>query len=227
VVDTAPASTLTRTQTWGFWLYAVVAAVHVGAIALSLEPIVYPTKLMLMPALALAAIWALRGSGWQPAASTLLVAIALSWLGDGAAFFFPFLGDELPAMLLCFGLAHLAYIWVFARRPFTGRLPRWTLVYVAWWIGMIALLLPHLGVLALGVAAYGIVLGLTAAFSARGGLITALGGVLFLASDTLLALRLFLPVDLPQPLTSVGIMLTYTLGQGLLAYGITRALRRA
>src|SRR5690606_24735848 len=72
----------------------------------------------------------------------LIGAIAFSWLGDGAGAFFPD-GPELPLMLLFFGIAHIGYITVFQRFARVRRLPWWTLVYVAWWVGMLAALGPH------------------------------------------------------------------------------------
>lgn len=219
-----------RTRWWGFGLYALVSAIHIVSGVVGPDVIVFPTKLMLMPALAIAALWALRGSfdtsTATRAASVLFVALAFSWLGDGAGFFFPFLDDELPAMLLCFGLAHLAYIVIFQRDLARRPIPRWTLAYSVWWVGMIVLLWPHLGALAIAVAAYGLVLGGTAASAARGSRITATGGAFFLASDTLLALLLFLP-GMSAALTGPWVMLTYTIGQGLLVLGAVRLLAPA
>ncbi len=217
-----------RTRCWGFGLYALVSAIHIVSGVVGPDVIVFPTKLMLMPALAIAALWALRGSfdtsTATRAASVLFVALAFSWLGDGAGFFFPFLDDELPAMLLCFGLAHLAYILLFLRFLPRRPVPRWTLIYVVWWVLMVAVLWPSLGALAIAVALYGLVLGGTAVAATRGGAITTAGGAFFLASDTILALRLFLP-DQTGLLAGPWVMLTYTIGQGLLAYGIVRLLR--
>ena len=224
-VDRAPA----RTRWWGFGVYAAVSAAHVLALIASADSFVYPTKLLLMPALALAALVALGKAANARAGALLLLAIALSWLGDGAGLFFPFLADELPAMLACFGVAHVLYIVLFVRlargaRP-RARLPRWTLVYVVWWVAMIAVLWPHLGALAIGVALYGLVLGGTAAAASLGSRATALGGLLFLASDTLLALRLFLP-GAADVIGDVAVMATYGLGQFLLAAGVIAVLRR-
>lgn len=230
-MTTARPLSLTRaSRWWGFWVYAAVALLHVGAIVFAAEPIVYPTKLLLMPALAVAAAVALRSRprprATRPRIAVVLLffAILFSWLGDGASFFFPMLDDELPAMLLCFGVAHLVYIWLFTRHLPINRVPVWTLVYGVWWGVMIAVLWPHLGVLLVPVMIYGIVLGGTALASTRGGFLTAIGGAFFLASDTILALRLFLP-DVSAELTGPWIMLTYTLGQGLLVYGIARLVR--
>ena len=82
------------------------------------------------------------------------------------------------------------------------------------------------GVLAIGVALYGLVLGGTAVAAALGSRATALGGLLFLASDTLLALRLFLS-GADAVVSDVAVMSTYGLGQGLLAAGVVALLRRA
>lgn len=219
------AARLEATRWWGFWLFAVVSVVHVGAITFSLDAAIYPTKLALMPVLAIAAVWALRGASLDRSAMLLFVALAFSWLGDGAAWFFPFLGDELPAMLLCFGLAHLAYMALFAFRIRERRVPPWSLVYAVWYGIMIAVLWPHLGPLLIPVIIYGTVLAGTAVLATRGGPITASGGALFLASDTLLALRLFLP-GVSEAATGPWIMLTYCAGQALLVLGVALLLRR-
>lgn len=213
------------TRWWPFWLYAGASAVHVGAMVLGAEPIVYPTKLLLMPLLAFAAFWTLRGTPWSGATSLLIGALLFSWLGDGASFFFPFLDDELPAMLACFGIAHLLYMWLFARHLRARRVPLWTLVYAVWWVAMLLFLWPHLGALDIPVALYGLVLGGTAALSTRGGAITAIGGAFFLASDTILAMRLFLPPEQSAPIAGSWVMIAYTIGQGLLVYGAVRLLR--
>ncbi|WP_431804038.1 lysoplasmalogenase [Microbacterium sp. bgisy203] len=220
-----------RTRWWGFALYALVAAVHLITLLVGPADLVYPTKLALMPALALATLWALRGSmrgagttrTGIAAASVLLAAIGFSWLGDGAAFFFPFAGDELPFMLLCFGLAHLAYIVLFVRLLPRRPLAPWTLVYAVWWGVMLAVLWPHLGALTIAVALYGLILGGTAVAATRGSTITAIGGAFFLVSDTILALRLFFPGG--ESLGDGWVMLTYTIGQGLLVYGAVRLIR--
>ncbi|MGB4135732.1 MAG: lysoplasmalogenase family protein [Microbacterium sp.] len=51
-----------------------------------------------------------------------------------------------------------------------------------------------------------------------------MGGAFFLASDSVLAFRLFLPDAMPA-WTSPAVMLTYTLGQGLIIAGSLLALR--
>jgi hypothetical protein len=202
--------------------YVVLAIIHVIALAAQ-SSLAAPTKLTLMPLLALPVAAAAPRLRPRITVALLLTALLLSWLGDGAGAFFPG-GPELPLMLLFFGLAHVVYIVVFLRFASIRRLPRWTLLYAAWWIGMLAVVGPHVGNLFFAVAAYGLVLAGTAATSARGNAVIATGGAFFLASDSILAFRLFLPDAMPA-WTSPAVMLTYTLGQGLIIAGVIRALR--
>ncbi|WP_241156356.1 lysoplasmalogenase [Leucobacter chromiireducens] len=208
--------------------YAVVSLVHVTARFLE-HPIDAPTKLLLMPALALGVLWAAAGiRPWPRGVITLLVAsIFCSWLGDGAATFFPMFEDELPMMLACFGLAHVGYVLLMWRAPGVAvrRVPAWALVYALAYAVMIALLVPHTGALTVPVVVYGLLLAGTAAMASRCGPVIAWGGAWFLVSDAILSFRIFLPEIMPD-WTSGMVMLTYTLGQGLIAAGIATALRR-
>ena len=208
---------------WPFAPYIVVALVHVIALA-TRSPLAVPTKALLMPLLAIPVVLAWKTLAPRGAAVLLAVALLFSWLGDEAGLFFPF-APELPLMLGFFALAHVAYILLFLRHLRVRRLPLWTVVYVLWWLFMIAVLGPHTGSLFAAVAAYGIVLAGTAATSARCRTMIAWGGVFFLSSDSILAFRLFLPDAMPD-WTSPAVMATYTIGQGLIVAGALLALRR-
>jgi uncharacterized membrane protein YhhN len=98
-------------------------------------------------------------------------------------------------------------------------------VYAVWWVAVLLILWPHLGGLAVAVAIYGLVLGGTAASATRCDPLIAIGGAFFLASDTILAFRLFYP-GVSDAVASPVIMLTYCLGQGLIAAGVVIAVRR-
>ena len=227
-----PAATRTRpaaAQLWAFLPYAALSIVHVIALAVDNDALAAPTKLFLMPLLALAVLWTARGTGWGLPVALLLVAIAFSWLGDGAATFFPF-APTLAMMLACFGLAHVCYIILFTRTLALGRLPIWSAVYAVWWVALLVILAPALladeggiGWL-IAIGAYGILLGATAAAAARSTPAVALGGALFLASDSILAFRLFMPEATPH-WTSPAVMLTYCAGQGFIAAGAIVLLR--
>jgi hypothetical protein len=227
----SPLASLAALPAWiGFVPYALVSVVHVIALGLDANAIAAPTKLALMPLLAIAALWAGRGSTWGTPATLLFVALAFSWLGDGAGTFFPY-APELPVMLLCFGLAHIAYIVLFWRFIRTKPWPAWALVYAAWWLLLVVILVPiimsHIGGggLAPAVAIYGLILGGTAATAARCAPMVAAGAAFFLASDTILAFRLFTPEAMPD-WTSPLVMATYTLGQGLIVAGVATGLPR-
>jgi hypothetical protein len=207
---------------WAFLPYAVISVAHVVLLAID-SPAAGPTKLLLLPLLALPVLVSVRRIPSRGTLALLLAALLFSWLGDGAGAFFPD-GPELPLMLLFFGIAHLAYIALFVRHLTRRRMPWWALVYAAWWITMMIGLGPHVGELLIAVAIYGLILGSTAAFSTRCHPIVAVGGAFFLASDTILALRLFLPDSLPA-WSSPAVMLTYTLGQGLIVAGALISVR--
>ncbi|MGN8027117.1 lysoplasmalogenase family protein [Microbacterium sp. 22242] len=215
-----------RTRLRALWLFApyiVVSVIHVIADAAH-NPLMTPTKALLMPLLALPVILARRRLAPLGAVLLLLAALFFSWLGDEAGLFFPS-APELPLMLGFFGLAHVAYIALFVRHLRVRRLPWWTAVYAVWWLLMILVLGPHTGALLIAVGAYGIVLAGTAATAARCRPMIAWGGAFFLASDTILAFRLFLPDAMPD-WTSPAVMVTYTIAQGLIVAGALRGLRR-
>lgn len=211
-----------RTLLWAFAPYVVMSAVHVILLGVQ-NPLAATTKLTLMPLLAVPVILSARTLRPRPVLALLLTAIVFSWLGDGAGAFFPTL-PELPLMLGFFGVAHLAYIVLFARHLATKRMPWWALVYAAWWVAMVVFFGPHIGGLLIPVALYGVVLAGTAAFSTRCHPLIAVGGAFFLTSDSILAFRLFLPDFLP-PWSSPAVMFTYTIGQGLIVAGALIAAR--
>lgn len=208
---------------WWFTPYIIVSVAHVVLLATG-NPLSGPTKLLLMPLLAVPVV--ITASRLRPRSAMVLVLAALlcSWLGDSVGALFP-TAPELPLMLGFFGIAHLAYIALFASHLAQRPFPWWALVYAAWWIGMLVVLGPHTGGLLIAVAVYGLVLAGTAAFSARCHPLIAAGGAFFLTSDTILALRLFLPDSLPA-WSNPAIMFTYTLGQGLIVAGALIALRK-
>ena len=208
---------------WAFLPFAVMSLLHVILLTID-NPLAAPTKLLLMPLLAVPVLVSARRLSPRITLLLLVAALSFSWLGDGAGTFFP-QGPELPLMVTFFGIAHVAYIVLFARHLSVRRMPWWALVYAAWWVGMITTLGSHTGDLLIAVAAYGLVLGGTAAFSARCHPLIAVGGAFFLASDTILAFRLFLPDSLPS-WSSPAVMLTYTIGQGLIVAGALVTLRK-
>jgi uncharacterized membrane protein YhhN len=182
------------------------------------------SKAMLMPLLAAAVLVALRRP--RPSQAWLLTAaLACSWVGD-VLLSIP--GWFVPG-LLAFLAAHLAFIVLFLRLPVPAgrrRLPAWTLVYLAWYVAVLALLGPHLGSLLVPVAVYGAVLAAMAALAGGHGGLIALGGAFFVVSDSVLALGRFLP-DYEFAVHDLVVMSTYLAAQGLIAWGVVVRLRAA
>jgi len=144
-------------------------------------------------------------------------ALALGGAGDVAL-----LGSSPAAFtagLGAFLAGHLAWIQALRQRPGSGlvrRHPVVALPYAAAWLGLNAYLWPHTGRDRYPVLAYSTALAamaLTALDTGRPA--TAAGGVLFLTTDSLLALDRFAGVELPRH--EGWVMATYVAAQGLLA----------
>lgn len=202
--------------------FVFASVIHVLTLAVDATDAAGPTKLMLMPFLALAVVWAGHRE-WTTAHTLLVTAIGLSWIGDGAGPLFPG-ADTLPLMLLFFALAHVCYIWLFWRVLPIRRLPWWAAIYAAWFVMLLAVMWNDLGALLVPVAAYGLLLAGTAAGAARCHPLIAAGGASFLLADSVLAFELFRPEALPAWSSPV-VMTMYCLGQGLLAAGVVVSVR--
>ncbi|MET4781961.1 lysoplasmalogenase [Glaciihabitans sp. UYNi722] len=206
-----------------FLPYLVIAVVHLASLLVASTAVSTSTKPLLMPALLLGFLWALRRARSELALIVSL-AILFSWLGDillgtpGDVGFLLGLGS--------FFLAHVAYLVVFLRPLRRRRVTRLAALLTLWWAALIAVLAPHLGTLLVPVALYGLVLGAmaSAALACNGWI--AGGALLFLVSDTLLALKLFLPGFVFWQIDFV-IMLLYVAAQGLIAFGAVQSMRAA
>ncbi|POH58184.1 lysoplasmalogenase family protein [Arthrobacter glacialis] len=217
-------TSVVRPLWWGFVPYIVVSIVHVAARFAAHDALADPTKLLLMPALMLAVFWGWHRLGAPHARGLLLAGLLFSWLGDGAGTFFP-LAPTLPLMLLFFGVAHLCYMRAFWQHLAVKKLSCWAFSFAAWWLVLVIVIGPRAGGLIIAVAMYGVVLGGTAALSTRCHPLVMCGGLFFLASDTILSFRIF-ALELMPDWTSGMVMLTYTVGQGLIVAGALLTVRR-
>jgi len=191
----------------------VAGVIHLGAILLSLDGVVEWTKPLLMPALAVALVWA-APQRRSPAVVLGIIALTLSWLGDVTLRWF-------VVGLACFLLAHIAYLVLFATRLAVRRPPWWALVYAAWLVVLLTLLTPETGPLLIPVIAYGVVLCTMAAYASRCNRWVAAGGAFFVLSDSILAIDKFLP-EAGIPLAGFLIMATYLAAQTLIVWGVLR-----
>lgn len=214
-----------RRSLLSFAAYCLVAAIHLVIIGFDL-PGQDLTKWLLMPTLLVVVlVVGLRGPAVRPAALALLCGgIAASWAGDvllGTAGFIPGLG--------AFALAHILYVVLFVGPARARRIPWPALLYVVWLAVLVPMLWPHLGSQAPAVVVYGALLAATAATAWGVSSITGWGALAFLASDSLLAFRLFWPdvkTTFPDPWQDMTIMALYCVGQGVIAFGVLRRLQR-
>ncbi len=131
--------------------------------------------------------------------------------------------------LACFLLAHICYIWLFlsiAPQAFSSLLkrPSYFIIVLVYALTLLVVLWPRLGDLRLPVAVYARVISvmllaaIAVAHQLKGitGKWILSGAILFVISDSLLALNKFLQ---PFPYAGVLIMLTYCLAQAFFVWG--------
>ncbi|MFF3274865.1 lysoplasmalogenase [Streptomyces chrestomyceticus] len=209
-------TTAARTARVLLGAFAVLTAVHLGALLAGATAVVHLTKPALMPVLA---GYVLAAGAPRPLAVALLFGCGgdtLLQTGDDALFL---------VGMGSFAAGHVCYLVLLTRRgAFPGGLRLsgpLAACYAAAWLGFVALLWPDLAPdLRLPVAAYSLLLTATAFSALRLGPRAALGGLLFLLSDSLLATGL---AHWQQPpAAQFWVMLTYAAAQYALADGVRR-----
>lgn len=213
---------MTPVRRYAFIPFVALSVIHILLIALGNDVMVAATKPLLMPMLLLGFLAA------APMVNRLIVGlivggIVASWAGDVLLQSPGSMGFLLG--LAAFLVAHLFYIGAFLMLG-TGRVKIWVWAYLMWYGALLALLSPGLGALVVPVIAYGAVLGTMAILSTRVNAVVGWGGLLFLLSDSILAMDRFMP-GFALPASDFVIMTTYLVGEGLIAYGVVRALRKA
>lgn len=196
--------------------YLVIGIVHLVALTVDAAALSTFTKPLLMLSLIAGLLFALPRWRTEVALFATL-ALLFSWAGDvGIAS--P--GDlSFLVALVFFLIAHLFYIILFMRKLRIRPMSIWSLAYLVWWVAFLAILAPHIGSLLIPVAVYGLVLGAMGALALSGNRFIAFGGLLFVVSDSILALNKFLPgFELWQ--VDFFIMLSYIAAQGLIVLGI-------
>lgn len=201
--------------------FAVLVVLHLAAVAAHLDPVRAATKPLLMPALAAYAVA-------RRAPRPLVAALACGWGGDVLLE----IGGTVPFLLgmACFAAGHVCYLRLFAARGAFAAGPGRArsavrircAVYGAVWAVLVALLWPGLDSgLRVPVAVYSLLLAAMAAGAYGLGAAGALGGVLFLLSDGMIAVGL---ADWPRPPAhDLWVMLTYAAAQGLLTLAVLGA----
>lgn len=209
------------------WLiaYLVAAALNVAGTFLHSPELSGVTKPVLMPLLL--AFFISRLDGLQHHLATWVKrALVFSWLGELAL-----LGDgDLWFVLGIAGFLAAQVCYIIGFRPFAALGPLrerpWLAIpYIAAGLSLFLVLVPDLGGLTIPVAIYAASLVAMAVLATGVSPMTAAGAVLFLASDSILALT-ELSDRLPEA-AGAWVMPTYLAGQLLIVLGVLQNLGRA
>lgn len=209
-----------RPATWALVAaLAAVTVVHLAAQLLERDALSDVTQVALMPLLA-GALLAQAPAPRDRRVTGTLVALGLSWLGDAV----PRLLDGDAAFLAMVGfflLAQLSYIaafWPDRSTSVAGR-RRWLVApYAVLTLVLVALCADEAGALLPAIAVYAGCLATMAVLATGVHRWAAVGGVVFLLSDGLIAVDAF--TSLAPPASSFWVMLTYVVGQTLLSAGV-------
>lgn len=197
-----------------------VTVLHLVALLAGWDGLGVVTKALLMPTLAVFVV--VRTA--RPRSRIIRLALAalfFSWLGDTAPFAVP---DDVAFLVMVgfFLVAQLAYLAAFApsaRRGPLRRRPVLAVPYVAALALLLVACLPGAGALVVPAVVYGVCLVSMAALATGVHPLAAVGGVVFLASDAMIALGEFTTWFAP-PAAGFWVMLTYVAGQILLIAGV-------
>jgi uncharacterized membrane protein YhhN len=210
-------------------LFFILLLADVMALSLGYEQVRHITKPLLVPALA---FYLIRSIKITKPVTWVVPALFFSWLGDILLMF-----DSDPMFFLLglssFLIAHICYIVLFRQILKDQQISiRWTwlIVVIAYYAVLIAILFPYLEDMRIPVIIYGLAisamlfLALQMLYSPHqaGGRMIALGAVLFIISDSILAINKFY-----QPFQSAGIliMVTYGLAQLFIVAGTIAFMR--
>lgn len=214
---------------YGFILFVVIAFVQLLAILFELENLRFITKPILMPCLALA-VYGNSIAGKQRA--LILTALFFSFLGDSFLLF-----DYKNPLFFIFGLVsflitHILYIIYFIGikpfRPSVLKTQPWIILLVlAYGFGLVYFLYPSLGDLKIPVIVYALIIctmllcsiHIYKRVNVRGGRYFIAGALLFVISDSLLAIHKFYAAF---QYGSFLIMLTYCAAQYFIAKGFVK-----
>jgi uncharacterized membrane protein YhhN len=203
--------------------FGLAALVHLGAQVFQPGgPTADLTQALLMPLLAMSLVTRARLD--RPLVRLTLAALFFSWLGDTVPR--ALTGDaSFMAMVGCFLLAQITYaiaFWPHRRDSVVAR-PALLAPYVVAGLGLVWWCADGAGSLLVPVIAYAAALVAMAALATGLGRSGTFGGLLFLLSDAMIAVRAFTDVDLPGQ--AFWVMLTYIAAQVLLVDAVLTTTR--
>ncbi|MFH6994034.1 lysoplasmalogenase [Flavobacterium sp. FlaQc-48] len=168
-----------------------------------------------------------------PSKNILLTALLFSWIGDVILLFADIAEIYFILGLVSFLIAHIAYCVLFNKQNTLelhinkALFIIGSLLIAFYLIGMITVLMPHLGELKIPVVVYASVISIMLLFAfngyliwkRKGALYIFLGAAVFVASDSILAMNKF---HAPIYKSSFFIMLTYLVAQYLIVMGVLK-----
>ena len=188
----------------------------IGDVQISVKP-------LLMPSLAAYFFFSVRQK--SKLAFLVIIALLFSWIGDVMLMFVELKSIYFILGLVAFLLAHITYILIFNKssQDFKPKIFTYSTGFLLALYGILLILLmwPGLGDLMIPVIIYTAIImtmGITALFRKAGGAsLVLIGAMLFIASDSLLALNKFY-----QAFATAGfwVMLTYILAQYFIVIGM-------
>lgn len=220
------------------WLPIVaVTAVNLIALIVDADAVAAWSQVLLMPALALVLLAGSRsdhrnaehptehptehpagdsaaGADHGAALPWALGALFASWVGDSLPKVVP---EDAQFLAMIGGFAVAQVLWIVAFTRIRGSRPPvpFILLLIVVAAALLAVTVPHAGVLAPAVVVYGLLLAATAYFAASHGWLGALGGAFFVLSDGLIALGVFRLDLVDWSQRDLLVMATYVLAQAL------------
>lgn len=212
-----------RTAHATLWVaYAVTALVHLGSLLAGAEMLQRATQTLFGPLLIGVLLTAVPRM--SRTVGLIITGLACATLGDSLSQLNPGAVQQISSgfflLALIFYTTALLPLWKRNRDPLRIAL---AIPYGGVVIGLFVAFADNAGPLLPLVAAYAIALATMAFLAAGGNGLTWTGGTLFLLSSSLLAMDWFLP-GAAIASSQVWVMLTYTLGHGLLIAGMVQAI---
>lgn len=208
---------MTRLHRLYLYVFVIFAIAYIGTIPL--QPYAGSFIVKAVPVLSLSALVLMRVTGLR--GKLLFAGLLLSAAGDimlalGA-------GQYFIIGLSLFLAAHFVYAVTFSRdfKLRVSRIPI-ALLLVVYAVAIALVLTPYLGVMAVPVYVYILVItamGILAVFRASSSMLVVYGALFFIASDSILAVNRFMTA---LPAADYLVMGTYYLAQFLIAYGFVR-----
>ena len=210
--------------------FVVIAIVELISEIYNLKTVIMVVKPLLMPSLAAHLFFSVKKK--NKLTFFVIIALLFSWFGDVFLMFQEVNSQYFVFGLVSFLLAHVTYIYIFRKSSsgFEPRIITYSTGFTLLLFGVLILLLlwPGLGDMQIPVLVYTIVIicmGEVALFrKAEGASIVLIGAMLFIASDSMIAINKFY-----EPITAARfwIMATYILAQYFIVAGIINYFERS